>query len=253
LRAGAFLAAAGPRTRAIVINSPCNPTGALMPEDEMIELADFAAGRGIWVVLDLCYEKLIYEPTPHNLPKSSPIACATDGAHRLGVEGLRDDRLAVRLGGRAGAARSPPCNAHPEPLDIERLLDHAESGARRADRAAGLRDHDARRVPAAARPRDRPLHREPAHPLRVAEAGAFYVFPDVSGLLSPDGLRTSADLAQALLDDVRVALTPGEAFDAPGFVRMSYATSVERLEEAARRIEHFVQALDRGDRAVTRG
>lgn len=84
----------------------------------------------------------------------------------------------------------------------------------------------------------------------MSPAGAFYVFPDLSDLLSPDGLRTSADFAQALLDDVRVALTAGEAFDAPGFVRISYATSVERLEEAARRIAQFVQALDRGERTA---
>ena len=61
-------------------------------------------------------------------------------------------------------------------------------------------------------------------------AGAFYLFPDVSEFLSPDGIRTTAELAQALLDDARVAVTPGEAFDAPGFLRISYATSMEDLE-----------------------
>ena len=60
-------------------------------------------------------------------------------------------------------------------------------------------------------------------------AGAFYLFPDVSEFLSPDGIRTTAELAQALLDDARVAVTPGEAFDAPGFLRISYATSMKEL------------------------
>jgi len=80
-------------------------------------------------------------------------------------------------------------------------------------------------------------------------AGAFYLFVDITGLLSPTGIRTSAEFAQALLDDVRVALTAGEAFDAPGFLRISYATSVDRLREGARRIQQFVAALDRGERA----
>jgi aspartate aminotransferase len=73
--------------------------------------------------------------------------------------------------------------------------------------------------------------------LRVTPpSGAFYLFVDVGSILSPDGIRTSADLAQALLDEARVALTAGEAFDAPGFIRISYATSMDRLEEGARRI-----------------
>jgi aspartate aminotransferase len=84
----------------------------------------------------------------------------------------------------------------------------------------------------------------------VKPSGAFYLFVDISDLLSPDGIRTSAAFAEALLSDVHVALTAGEAFDAPGFLRISYATSEERLREGAARIHRFVQALDRGDRAV---
>jgi aspartate aminotransferase len=81
----------------------------------------------------------------------------------------------------------------------------------------------------------------------VTPAGGFCLFPDVSDLLSPDRIRTSAEFAQALLSREHVALTAGEAFDAPGFVRMSYATSQERLREGAARITRFVEALDRGD------
>ena len=75
-------------------------------------VADEAARRGIWILLDLCYEQLIYDPTPHNLPG---VLVATDarshGAVRLGVEGVRDDRLALRLGGRARRRSSRACNA----------------------------------------------------------------------------------------------------------------------------------------------
>ena len=72
-------------------------------------------------------------------------------------------------------------------------------------------------------------------------AGAFYLFPDVSDFLSPDGVRTSAELAQALLNDMRVAITPGEAFDAPGFIRISYATSLDRLREGVTRLIRFAR------------
>jgi aspartate aminotransferase len=77
--------------------------------------------------------------------------------------------------------------------------------------------------------------------LRCAKpAGAFYLFLDVSEVLAQAGHATTTDFAQALLDESRVAVTPGEAFDAPGFVRVSYATSMEKLREGSRRMLEFV-------------
>src|SRR5690242_18450141 len=69
VRAEPILAAITPRTRGIIINSPGNPTGALISEQDMTAIADEAAKRGIWVLLDLCYDKLIYDAVPHNLPR----------------------------------------------------------------------------------------------------------------------------------------------------------------------------------------
>jgi aspartate aminotransferase len=85
----------------------------------------------------------------------------------------------------------------------------------------------------------------------VKPAGAFYLFPDASELLSPDGIRTSAELAQAMLDEARVAITPGEAFDAPGFFRLSYATSMEELRRGSERILAFLKSME-SRKAVTR-
>jgi aspartate aminotransferase len=68
IRAAALLDAVTPSTRGIIVNSPCNPTGALIGEADLIEVACVAARRGIWLVIDLCYEKLIYDPVPHNIP-----------------------------------------------------------------------------------------------------------------------------------------------------------------------------------------
>jgi aspartate aminotransferase len=70
--------------------------------------------------------------------------------------------------------------------------------------------------------------------------GAFYMFIDVSDVLSVDGFRTSVDFADALLQEARVAVTPGEAFDAPGFIRISYATSTENLRAGSARLLEFV-------------
>jgi aspartate aminotransferase len=84
-----------------------------------------------------------------------------------------------------------------------------------------------------------------AHPgIRcVRPKGAFYLLLDVSELLSPGGIRTSAQFAQTLLDDHRVAVTPGEGFDSPGHIRISYATSIDQLREGATRILKFAESL----------
>src|SRR5205814_1351487 len=68
IKAASILEAVTARTRGIIINSPCNPTGAMMSEGELALVARGAAQRGIWIVVDLCYEKLIYDAVPHNLP-----------------------------------------------------------------------------------------------------------------------------------------------------------------------------------------
>jgi aspartate aminotransferase len=75
--------------------------------------------------------------------------------------------------------------------------------------------------------------------------GAFYLFPDISALLSPDGVATSAAFAERLLDEHQVAVTPGEGFGAPGYIRISYATSLDTLKRGAERILAFAEALTR--------
>jgi aspartate aminotransferase len=77
----------------------------------------------------------------------------------------------------------------------------------------------------------------------VKPKGAFYLLPDISRLLSPDGLKTSTEFAQALLEKEYVVVTPGEAFDAPGYLRISYATSMEQLREGATRFLRFADSL----------
>ncbi len=77
----------------------------------------------------------------------------------------------------------------------------------------------------------------------VKPKGAFYLFPNISGLLSPGGVATSTDFAQGLLEKEHVVVTPGEAFDAPGYLRISYATSMEQLREGATRILRYAESL----------
>ncbi len=239
VHAQAIIDAVTPRTRGIIINSPGNPTGALITEAELGEIADVGAKKGIWIVLDLCYERLIYEPVAHNLP-------------RVLSERLRDRSVLAGSASKAYSMTGWRCGWALAPAEVvaacNTFQSHATSNVcsitQKAvvaaltgpqDCVTAMRDEFRTR-------RDAVHARLTADPrIRcVKPSGAFYVFPDLSDLLSPDGIRTSAEFAQALLDEVHVALTAGEAFDAPGFARISYATSMDRLEEGVDRIRGFV-------------
>lgn len=244
LRAAPFISAITPRTRAIIVNSPGNPTGALISESDLAAVADEAARRGIWILVDLCYEKLIYDPTPHNLP-------------RVLTERMRDRTVLCGSASKAYAMTGWRCGWTLGPAEVinacNALQSHSTSNVcsitQKAVLAAvsGPQQCVTEMLDEYRLRRDqmcRWLADEPR--LRVVKpAGAFYLFLDVSDFLSPDGVRTSAELAQCLLDDVRVAITPGEAFDAPGFIRVSYANSMEQLERGASRIIDYVRALER--------
>jgi aspartate aminotransferase len=84
----------------------------------------------------------------------------------------------------------------------------------------------------------------------VKPAGAFYLFPRLTRVLESIGIGSTAEFSQVLLDEARVALTAGEGFDAPGFVRISYATSLDRLREGTNRILEFVNKRERGSQRV---
>ncbi len=250
VRADTFLRAITPKTRGIIINSPGNPTGALMPEDELEALAKEAAKRGIWILLDLCYEKLIYDPTPHNLPG----VLARTLRDRAVLCGSASKAYAM-TGWRCGWTLAPAavvsaCNA---------LQSHSTSNVCSITQKAvvaglaGAQTCVTDMLDEYRRRRDRLctwLSEEPRLRL-VKPAGAFYLFPDVSDFLSPDGIRTSAELAQSLLDGPRVALTPGEAFDAPGFFRISYAASMDDLERGSRKIIDHVRSVERSRTTTT--
>lgn len=244
LHADSILAALTPRTRGIIINSPCNPTGALIEENELAAVAEEAARRDLWILLDLCYERLIYDPSPHNLPAV---------AARL----LRDRTVLCGSASKAYAMTGWRCGWALGPVEVisacNALQSHSTSNVSSVTQKAavaaltGPQDCVTGMLDEYRRRRDQLtqwLSEEPRLRL-VRPAGAFYLFPDVSEFLSPDGVRTSAELAQKLLDDVRVAITPGEAFDAPGFVRISYAASMEQLQRGAERIIGYVRSLER--------
>jgi aspartate aminotransferase len=234
-----FLDAMTTRTRGLIINSPCNPTGALIAEDELATLAREASRRGIWIVLDLCYEQLIYDPTAHNLP-----AVLDRHARDLSIVCGSASKAYAMTGWRCGWSLGPV-----EAIAAQHALQsHATSNVSSITQKAVVAALSGSQEPVRQMLAEYRIRRDRTHAWLTADprircvkpAGAFYLFPDISRLLSPGGFATSTDFAQALLDESRVAVTPGEAFDAPGFLRISYATSLAVLEEGSRRLLEFV-------------
>jgi len=228
-----------PRTRGIVINSPCNPTGALISEGDLTIIALEAARRGVWIVLDLCYEKLIYDPSPHNLPTILQKHCP-----ELAVICGSASKAYAMTGWRCGWSIGPAAVIAAQGAIQSHATSNVSSITQKAVTAAvtGSQEPVAAMLEEYRKRRDRLYEWLSADPrVRcVKPAGAFYMFPDLSEILASGGFASTTDFAQALLDESRVAVTPGEAFDAPGFVRISYATSMNYLREGSRRLLEFI-------------
>jgi len=239
VHAQAILDAVTPRTRGIIVNSPGNPTGALIAEGELRTLAGFAAKQNIWLVVDLCYEKLIYDPVPHNLPKVLAETCPEQAV----VCGSASKAYAM-TGWRCGWQIAPPAVI----AASNAIQSHSTSNVTSITQKAAVAALIGSQAPVTAMLDEYRKRRDQLHAWLTADprlrcrkpAGAFYMFVDISDTLTPDGFRTSLDWADALLEEQRVAVTPGEAFDAPGTIRISYATSMELLKEGSARLLAFV-------------
>lgn len=242
---GGFALAAGPlldavtrQTRGIILNTPCNPTGALMSESELVLLATECARRGIWLVVDLCYEKLIYDLPSYNVPRILDRHC-------------RDLSVMCGSASKAYAMTGWRCGWSIGPKDAiaaqHAIQSHATSNVSSITQRAVVEALTGSQEPVSSmraeyqQRRDRLIAwlSEDARIHCATPAGAFYLFPDVRAWLAAGGFADTVTFAQALLDEARVAVTPGEAFDAPGFVRLSYATSLETLREGSRRMLEF--------------
>ena len=240
LSAMAIVDVISPRTRAVIINSPGNPTGALISETELAQVISEIEGRDIWLVLDLCYEQLVYDDDPHNLVG---IACSRMPEHTV-IVGSASKSYAM-TGWRCGWILAAPevaaaCNV---------IQSHSTSHPTSISQYAALAALTGPQTCVETMRNEYRRRRDVVFDWLKADerfrttspSGAFYLFPDVSQLLDLDGPRTSAELTQRILVEGHVALTAGEVFDAPGYIRLSYAASLEKLEEAWNRIQRVLR------------
>jgi aspartate aminotransferase len=232
-------AARTPRTKALMFVSPSNPTGAVYPPDEVEAIGRWAVERGIWVITDEIYEHLTYGE--HRF--SSMPALVPDLAERCVVlNGVA--KTYAMTGWRVGWMIGPK--------DVitaaTNLQSHATSNvanvSQRAALAAVSGDLSAvAEMRAAFERRGATMHKlltgiEGVSALEPQ--GAFYSFPNLSAFLGRSirgrTAATTVELCSILLEEAKVAVVPGEAFDAPGYARLSYALGDDDLGEGCRRI-----------------
>jgi aspartate aminotransferase len=228
-------AARTPRTKMLIFVSPSNPTGAVYPPEEVAAVGKWAAAHGVWVLTDEIYQHLVYGGARFvSLPVAAP-----EAAERCVVVNGTSKTYAM-TGWRVGWLIAPPAVTEA----AIRFQSHAASNVSNVAQAAALAalqgpmtSFEEMRAAFDRRRRDmyRLLSALPG--LRVREPeGAFYAFPSVAGLLGrPGGPATSLELAEALLEEARIAVVPGEAFGAPGHLRLSFALGDDDLREGLAR------------------
>ena len=232
-------AAVSPRTRLILLNSPNNPSGAIIREEEMRKIAELARRRDLLVLTDECYCHFNYEgSTPFSLA-----SLGKDYRDHVAVVGSVSKTYAM-TGWRVGFCLGP------EPL-IRAMLkiqshctSNANSIAQKAAVAALSGPQDS--IPDMLREygRRRSFIVEKLNTIAGISCnrpdGAFYVYPNLRGLLDSRRLKNPSDLALQLLNEARVAVVPGEGFGTRDHIRISYATSMEQLEKGANRLSRFL-------------
>ena len=226
---------AGRRVKAVVINSPGNPTGAGCSRAALEGLAEEALRLGLCIVSDEIYGRLTYGDFEHvSVPSLGPeVKAATflvDGVSKtFAMTGWRTGWV---LGDAAviGAASRLQSQSTSAPSSISQAASLAAITGPEGFLDEWRAAYDARRLHMV-----EGLNAIPGVNCPTPD-GAFYVFPDLSDLLGGPGRRTDEELALGLLDDAGVACVPGSAFGAPGHLRLSYATSLETVKEGVRRL-----------------
>jgi aspartate aminotransferase len=235
-----------PRTKILVLNSPCNPTGAALSLTELESLADLATEWGFWLLSDETYEALVYDEYRH-----VSIASLGDRVHAQTILVNSLSKAYAMTGWRVGYTAAPK--------EIIRAMDNLQSQetsnptsiAQRAAVAAltGPQVTVQRMQEEFDRRRRFIVDRLNAMPgVRcVKPQGAFYVFPHVSGTYGRHYagtiIRNSSDFTTYLLEKARIAVVPGVEFGNDEHVRISYATSLENIEEGMDRMAEAVRQL----------
>ncbi len=231
------------KTKLLIINSPNNPTGAVIPADEMRKIVEVCAERNVYVLTDECYLFFAYEPAevfssaalPADLRKFVCVAGSFSKTYAM-----TGWRIGYTIAGEEWTKQMVKLQSHSatHPTSFVQYA-CAEAMRRREDSmtavGAMLAEYKRRRdwlIPE--------LQKIEGFECAMPE-GAFYAFVNVRDLLG-DKFKTSCDVADYLLKEAQVVTTDGAGFGAEGFLRFSYATSMENLQKAVERMQNLFES-----------
>jgi aspartate aminotransferase len=225
------------RTKLVIVNSPSNPSGAVLDRGEFEKIFRLTRDRGIYLLTDECYCRLLYDREPFSIT-------AMAGAKETVLVAGSLSKTYAMTGWRIGFALAPA----PIVDGMGKLQSHSTSNPTSiAQKAAvealmGPQDSVATMLAEYRKRRDFVVRRLRAIPgvECVEPRGAFYAFPDVGVAMGRNGMAGSAAFAERLLAESHVAVVPGEAFGTDRHVRISYATSMTELERGLERIHRFI-------------
>lgn len=235
-----------PKTKAIILNSPCNPTGSVYKKDELESLASVAVEKGIYIISDEIYEYLIYDGMQHFSmasldPKIKDLTITINGVSKA------YSMTGWRIGYAAGPKEIIQAMSNVQSHSTSNPTSISQKAALSA--LTGSQDYIPEMVTEFDKRRQFIVQRlnEIKGVTCRTPKGAFYAFPNVSGLYGLKSNGKSIDnavaLTEFLLNEAKVAVVPGDAFGAPDYIRLSYATSLANIEKGLERIEQAVDKI----------
>ena len=233
------------RTKLLILCTPNNPTGSVIDREELRRIGEFCAERGILIASDECYEKLTYDGFKH-----TSIASISEEIKSITITINALSKAFSMTGWRVGYAAGPEEIINSMIKSNSQSISNVNSIAQKAAVAAltgsqnflkeWLKAFDERR-----RYMVEKLNKIPGVKCLLPK-GAFYAFPNVKELIEKSGLKDDFQLADYLLEKAKIAVVPGSAFGMSGYLRLSYATSMENIAEGLKRFKEAVEELLNG-------
>ena len=225
------------RTRMVIVNSPANPSGAVLERAEFEKILRLTSARGIYLMTDECYCKILYDSEPFSI-------ASLEGAKATVLVAGSLSKTYAMTGWRIGFGLAPPAVVQA----MTKLQSHSTSNPCSISQKAAV---EALRGPQESvgimlaeyrKRRDFAVARLRAIPgVQCTEPrGAFYVYPNVSVAIGRNGIANTLEFSERLLEEAHVAVVPGEAFGTGQHVRVSYTTSIQELDRGLERIHQFI-------------
>ncbi|MDT6980748.1 pyridoxal phosphate-dependent aminotransferase [Levilactobacillus zymae] len=232
-----------PATKAIVLNSPQNPSGVVYTPAELKAIGDWAVAHDLWIVSDEIYGDLVYDrpaPEPSMLTLSDAIT-----AHTIVINGV--SKTYAMTGWRIGWVIGPKAVT----AALGKVLSHMTGNPAAVSQYAALNALTGDQASVAKMNASFQERLDTIYPLLTAlpgfalpakPQGAFYLFPDVQAAMAIKHCTTTSEFVTRVLEEAHVAVVPGEAFGLPHHIRMSYAADREQLLTAMTRLKEFMQS-----------